>query len=394
MPQVPKHRMGTPRSAGLSKGTAALAHHRGAPPVKNGQRLVAAGAPTRSSRSRFLKLLPRGDNVADITPRALLAPPTRPATPKTILPPPIKRPQAAVAPAPKRLLLVPKKPPTARPSPLPPSSAFETLPAPPETLFPSARTPAPLDPSTLPAWLKNVLPSIKPPDLTSPTESAPTMPLSNLERERLFGKFTFKATPAPNDAERILVNAAWVRSNIVTQNFLALKGVQNVPFRGVDLHRLVMPHFAELIDAWADAKLLPKILTWNGGYVPRFRRGQADKRVLSSHSWGSAFDINARWNPFRKLPATAKMEGSVQELAVIAKRLGWIWGGNFHSQDGMHFEAGPSLFGHNKEPLMSDPTEKKTDEASEEDEAEMADIDAKLDALITKVPTEPPTEIA
>jgi hypothetical protein len=222
------------------------------------------------------------------------------------------------------------------------------------------------------------------------------MALSNLERERLFGKFTFKATPAPNDAERILVSAAWVRANIVTQRIPTLKGVQNMPYRGVDLHRLVMPHFEALIDAWEDAKLLSKILTWNGGYVPRFRRGQADKRVLSSHSWGSAFDINARWNPFRKPPAAAKAEGSVQELAVIAKRLGWIWGGNFHSQDGMHFEAGPALFGHNKEPLMSDPAEKKTDsaEASEEDAAEMADIDAKLDALIAKVPTEPPTEIA
>lgn len=216
--------------------------------------------------------------------------------------------------------------------------------------------------------------------------------MSNAERERLFGKFVFKATPVPGDLERIFVEPPWARQNIIEVVIPALKKVQGIPFRGVALHKLVMPHFEALVAAWEEAGLIPKILTWNGGYVPRFRRGQAEKRVLSAHSWGSAFDINARWNPFRKPSAPPKTEGSVRELAIIAKRLGWIWGGDFRTPDGMHFEAGPTLLG-SKEPPMSDPNEKKSEESEDSAEAqnaaEEADIEAKIDAL--QMPDSDPT---
>jgi hypothetical protein len=378
--------MDTPRSAGLSKGVRSLSMHRGAEPVKNGQRFGSPGAPTRSSKSRFLKQAPSAANVADV-----IRLPSRPPTPRAA----VLAPQPKPAAAPKRALLPPKKKQRLVPPPeklerfkaafTPPTRVHETLPSPPAELIP----PKPVLETVLPHWLKKAMTLKAPP--TSATESKIT--LTNTDRERLFGKFSFKPTPVPGDLERIFVDPAWVRKNILEVNVPQLKKVQNIPFRGVALHKLVMPHFEELVAAWEKEGLIPKILTWNGGYVPRFRRGQADKQVLSNHAYGSAFDINARWNPFRKPSAPPKAEGSVRELAVVAKRLGWIWGGDFHSPDGMHFEAGPRLLGE-KELSMSDPTEKKVEETEDSAEAknaaEEADIQAKLDALVMKEPETPP----
>lgn len=362
MPQAPRHRMDTPRSQGLNKGSLPLSMHRGVTPLKNG-RMVSAGSHTRSSRARFLSKQPAGDNVAPI-----LRLPTRPATKRTLLPPPLK---SATPPQPRKLLAPKRKPPLALVPPpvraplsvVPPvlletfeeksarwaaataerlatlASRVSSLPPPPVEFLPATPPPANFEPAALPHWLKKAMAS------QTPATPERVVTLSNATRERMFGKFTFKPTPVRGDLERIFVNPPWPRENIVEVQVPALKKVQNIPYRGVALHRLVMPHFEELIAAWEDAGLLSKILTWNGGYVPRFRRGQAEKRVLSSHSWGSAFDVNARWNPFRKPPAVQKTEGSVRELAVIAKKLGWVWGGDFRTPDGMHFEAGPELLG-------------------------------------------------
>lgn len=273
-------------------------------------------------------------------------------------------------------------------STFPPPPTFETLPSPPNSLLPPTKTPVSVRPAELPHWLRQVLALTMPPPAARALEQAPPRStLTNADRERLFGRFSFKATPAPNDAERILVDPTWVKNNIVTRNIPALRGVQNMPYRGVDLHKRVMPHFEALISAWEEAGLLSKILTWNGGYVPRFRRGQAEKRVLSAHSWGSAFDINARWNPFRKPSAPENATGSVRELVAIARRLGWTWGGDFN--DPMHFEAGAGLFANTQENVtMDDPKEKAeiAEHSVESDAAQEAaieaEIDAKIDAMI------------
>ena len=182
---------------------------------------------------------------------------------------------------------------------------------------------------------------------TPPTYTrSPTKSLTNEDRKRLFGGFSFVAKPTPGDLERIVVNPAWVKENIVTTHneALAKRGILNLPSRGIELHRLVLPHFQALIAAWDAEGLLSHIKTWHGSYVPRFRRGQAEKQNLSAHSWGSAFDINARWNNFRRIPARRGEEGSVVPLVSIANKLGWVWGGDFSTPDGMHFELGASVF--------------------------------------------------
>jgi hypothetical protein len=72
--------------------------------------------------------------------------------------------------------------------------------------------------------------------------------------------------------------------------------------------------------------------------VPRFIRGS--RSVLSNHAYGSAFDINAAWNPLGATPADVDEKGSVIELVPLAHEFGFYWGGHFNSRpDGMHFEA-------------------------------------------------------
>jgi len=83
--------------------------------------------------------------------------------------------------------------------------------------------------------------------------------------------------------------------------------------------------------------LLSKIFTWDGSFVPRFQRGSTTK--LSNHAFGSAFDINAAFNPLGALPPLIEQKGSVRELVEIANANGFYWGGHFDSRkDGMHFE--------------------------------------------------------
>lgn len=178
---------------------------------------------------------------------------------------------------------------------------------------------------------------------TSPRR--PATPLWNIDREKLFGKFAFVNAPTRENPEAIRVTDDWVEKNLVKAS---IEPLPDPAQRGIELvrfHRLVAPSFEALLKAWGDAGLLEHILSWNGSYVPRYKRGRApgpgeppNLAYLSAHAWGSAFDINARWNPLGRVPAFAGTEGSVWDLVEIAESLGWAWGGRWRRPDGMHFE--------------------------------------------------------
>ena len=57
-----------------------------------------------------------------------------------------------------------------------------------------------------------------------------------------------------------------------------------------------------------------------------------DAAALSNHAWGTAFDINAKWNPFTHIPALVGSTGSVRELVKIANDFGFYWGGHFQQR--------------------------------------------------------------
>lgn len=89
-----------------------------------------------------------------------------------------------------------------------------------------------------------------------------------------------------------------------------------------------------------------QIITWDGCYNVRPIRGYEQRyqylidsndiaealTYLSMHSWAIAFDINAAWNRLGKVPTTSP------ELVGCFERAGFLWGGNFHRKDGMHYE--------------------------------------------------------
>lgn len=108
------------------------------------------------------------------------------------------------------------------------------------------------------------------------------------------------------------------------------------------------------------------VLSYDGGYYPRLKRGvamplpgatkEAWGKLLSNHSRGTAVDLNAKWNAMGKPGAAAGAEGSLHRIIEIAHTIrveletphGTIWpagivcGADWKgaSIDPMHFEVG------------------------------------------------------
>ena len=119
----------------------------------------------------------------------------------------------------------------------------------------------------------------------------------------------------------------------------------------VRCHRRAAGQIKRLFEAWERADLLHLIRSYDGCFVPRYKRRQAPPGAgghglkssvnvaeLSNHSFGSAFDINAVDNPFGAIPAMCGQRGATRELVAAANAEGIFWGGHFDTRDGMHFE--------------------------------------------------------
>lgn len=163
--------------------------------------------------------------------------------------------------------------------------------------------------------------------------------ISTADRQQLFGAFEFVAAPVPSNPENIRILGNWEQENIRRVPVPQLVGVQGAPpDGGVRFHKNAVHQLVALYDAWATANLLDRILTWDGAFVPRFVRGS--RTVLSNHAFGTAFDINASFNPRGTRPALVGRKGCVRELVKIANDHGFYWGGHFSGKpDGMHFEV-------------------------------------------------------
>ena len=119
----------------------------------------------------------------------------------------------------------------------------------------------------------------------------------------------------------------------------------------VRCHSRAAPVLTSLFEQWEKDDLLHLIISYEGCFVPRYKRKQAppgtgghgqkkssDVSTLSNHSFGSAFDINFVDNQLGDVPAFCGRRGSTRELVASANALGVFWGGHFGTQDGMHFE--------------------------------------------------------
>lgn len=163
-------------------------------------------------------------------------------------------------------------------------------------------------------------------------------PISDVDRARVFGTFTFEPAPTSTNPEGIRITDRWPADNIVFVRVPQLVDVPGAAKGGsVVCHRLAAPRLLELFERWERAGLIGRVLSWAGMWAPRFIRGS--RSVLSNHAWGTAFDINVAWNVLGTHGAPQGELGSVADLIPIANELGWYSGSFFASRpDPMHFE--------------------------------------------------------
>lgn len=171
------------------------------------------------------------------------------------------------------------------------------------------------------------------------TDAFPPVPnlqplTSSAARKALLGDLQFVRTPTPQDKEAIRITNQWDRQHVVKISIPQL-----IPIKGNDVvyfHKKGAAQLQALFAVWERNGWLDRILTWEGSYAPRLIRGS--RTTLSNHAYATAFDINYQWNRLGMTPALLGQKGCVRELASIAHRFGFYWGGFFKRRDGMHFE--------------------------------------------------------
>jgi hypothetical protein len=164
-------------------------------------------------------------------------------------------------------------------------------------------------------------------------------PLTPLQIQTIFGKIEYIVDN--KNSSNIIITNNWEKENLITVEISQLKNIGPYFTNKIRVHKKVANQFKELFNEWQKAKLIDRILSYDGSFNPRFIRGSSS--TLSNHTYGIAFDINAKYNSLGKVPALINQEGCVRELVPIANQLGFYWGGHFSRFDGMHFEIAKIL---------------------------------------------------
>jgi hypothetical protein len=172
--------------------------------------------------------------------------------------------------------------------------------------------------------------------------------VGNAARAAVFGPFAYRSAPTPSNPEAIVITDGWEKANIRLYEIPQLRGLPGAPKNALfEFHRLCGPIY---VDFFADVEkrgFLNRIKTVDGAKVSRYIRGS--RSVLSNHAYGSAIDLNYRWNQLGRMPALVGEEGSLRELVPIMHEHGIYWGGHF-SVD----EYGRMVFGPNGEAPRTD----------------------------------------
>lgn len=161
--------------------------------------------------------------------------------------------------------------------------------------------------------------------------------LTDPHRARVLGRIEYVRTSGDN----IRIVNAWKAENLTQVYIPQLATLPRAGGGRLLFHRIAAGQLARLFVAIEHAGLMGHILTWDGGWVPRTIRSAPG--VLSNHAYGTAFDLNARWNPFYGRAAPVGSRGSLIELVRLANEHGFWWGGHWNYNgrgacDAMHFE--------------------------------------------------------
>lgn len=166
-------------------------------------------------------------------------------------------------------------------------------------------------------------------------------------RQAVFGHFDFELDSQPDNREQIRILGSWQQDHIQMMSVPDLRLPIMRANGKMPFHKKAGAQLQGLWQAWKASDLSQFILTFDGSFVPRLIRGAPlvnNPSKLSNHAFGSAFDINAVFNPLGHLPAAISKKGSVRLLVPIANDYGFYWGGHFNGRkDGMHFEVAKIL---------------------------------------------------
>jgi hypothetical protein len=144
--------------------------------------------------------------------------------------------------------------------------------------------------------------------------------------EKLFGKFTYREG---RGGAIVITDKEWKKRNVVGITFPIVGRTWCHREVFFDLHRI----FYELEhEGYADKIDVKDYRKQGGCYVPRHTCWNS-RKGLSHHSWGIAIDLNVSTNGYGKTPTMPKV--IIEKFA----KYGWLWGGNFRTPDGMHFEV-------------------------------------------------------
>jgi hypothetical protein len=141
--------------------------------------------------------------------------------------------------------------------------------------------------------------------------------------KQLFGEFS--AYPRSDDPAFLNIDPAWYDAHIATRS---------VPLLGAVTCNAKL--FPQLIGALTDVKaagLGGAIHVYSGCYAAR-TVARSPTAPPSQHAYGAAIDINAPENPYGGAPTMDP------RVVKIFERWGFLWGGNYLTPDGMHFEYG------------------------------------------------------
>lgn len=156
-------------------------------------------------------------------------------------------------------------------------------------------------------------------------------------RERALGRIDWVRT----NGDSVRITNGWDAQNIIDVKIPQLLKIPGVKTDTIKFNKNAAGQLQRLWAAWEAAGLLRFIKTFDGAWVTRTIR--LKPTVLSNHAYGTAFDINAKWNGLIKIAAFVGQEGSVRELVPLANAHGFYWGGHWNidgkgGSDGMHFE--------------------------------------------------------
>lgn len=190
------------------------------------------------------------------------------------------------------------------------------------------------------ASLGFILASLEESDVDFPASPSLEPITGQANRQRIFGPIQFVPSPVKGNPEKITITNHWEKESLIWVTVPELVGIPGGGNGKIQFHKKAAEQFVALWKAWREAGLLSHIKTFDGAWVARFIRGKAAEQILSNHAFGTAFDINCKWNPFGGKPAPSGQAGCVYALIPLANKFGFYWGGHFkNKKDGMHFEV-------------------------------------------------------